>query len=102
MVDVEPFAIVESLVTAGASPLLAPGESPVPIRHRTGGCSPLSPVALKGWVIGGIGLGDEPMAHNPRPGELPEGGMALFILKDPAVLPGSQGPAPVLLCSPPA
>ena len=28
--------------------------------------------------------------------------MALFILKDPAILPGSPGPAPVLLGSPPA
>jgi hypothetical protein len=102
MMDVEPLAIVESLVTAGASPLLAPGESPVAIRRRTGVCAPLSPVVLKGWVIGGRGLGDEPMAYNPRPGEFPEGGMALFILKDPAVPPGSQGPASVLLSSPPA
>jgi hypothetical protein len=102
MVDVESLAIVESLVTAGASPVLAPGESPVPIRHRPGGCSLLSPVVLKGWVIGGIGLGDEPMAHNPCPGEFPEGGMALFILQDLVVPPGSQGPAPVLLSFPPA
>jgi hypothetical protein len=102
MVDVERLAIVESLVTAGAQPLLAPGESPVAIRHRMRACSPLSPVVLKSRVIGGRGLGDEPMADNPRPGEFPEGGMALLILKDPAVPPGSQGPAPVLLSSPPA
>ena len=61
-VEVELFATVESLVTAGTSPLLAPGESPVAVRRRTGGCSPLSPLVLQGWVIGGIGLGDEPMA----------------------------------------
>jgi hypothetical protein len=102
MVEVEHLAIVESLVTAGASPLLASGESPVAIRRRTGACSPLSPVVLKGRVIGGIGLGDESMTHNACPGEFPEGGMALFILKDPAVPPGSHSPAPVLLGSPPA
>ena len=102
MVDVEHLAIVESLVTARTQPLLAPGESPMAIRRRTGACSPLSPVVLKGRVIGGIGLGDEPMAHNPCPGEFPEGGMALVILKDPAVPPGSHGPAPILLGSPPA
>jgi hypothetical protein len=102
MVDVERLTIVESLVTAGASPLLAPGESPVSIRRRSGACSPLSPVVLKGRVIGGIRLGDEPMAHNPCPGEFPEDGMALLILKDPAVPPGSYGSTPVLLGSPPA
>ena len=48
MVDVEHLAIVEGLVTAGASPLLAPGESPVAIRRRPGVGSPLSPVVLKG------------------------------------------------------
>jgi hypothetical protein len=46
MVDVERLAIFESLVTAGAQPLLALGESPVAIRHRTGACSPLSPVVV--------------------------------------------------------
>jgi hypothetical protein len=102
MVDVKPLAIVESLVTAGAEPLLALGESSVALRRRTGACAPWSPVVLQGWVIGGIGLGDEPMADNPRPGEVPEGGMALLILKDPAVPPGSHGPAPGLLASPPA
>jgi hypothetical protein len=94
MVDVERLAMFESLVTAGAPPLLAPGESPVAIRRRTGACFPLSPAVLKGRVIGGIGLGDEPMAHHPCPGECPEGGMARFILQDPAVPPGSHGPAP--------
>jgi hypothetical protein len=87
--------MVESLVTAGASPLLAPGESPVAIRRRPGTCAPLSPVVLPGWVLGGIGRGDEPRAHHPRPGACPEGGMARLTLKDPAVPPGSQGPAPV-------
>ena len=36
MVDVEHLAMVESLVTAGALPVLAPGESPVAIRRRRG------------------------------------------------------------------
>ena len=36
MVDVEHLAILESLVTAGAQPLLSPGESPVAIRRRHG------------------------------------------------------------------
>jgi hypothetical protein len=58
MVDVERLAIVESLVTAGAQPLLAPGKSPVAIRRRSGFRVPLSPVVLKGRVIGGIGLRD--------------------------------------------
>ena len=42
------------------------------------------------------------MAVNPCPGDLSQGGMALFILKDLACLPGSTGPAPILLSSPPA
>jgi hypothetical protein len=46
MVEVERLAMVESLVTAGAQPLLAPGQSPVAIRRRPGACSPLSPVVL--------------------------------------------------------
>jgi hypothetical protein len=101
MVDVERLAIVESLVTAGEQPLLAPGESPMAIRRRSGFRVPLSPVVLKGRVSGGIGPGDQPKSHHPYPGEFPEGGMAFLIHEDPAVLPGSHGPAPVFLGSPP-
>jgi hypothetical protein len=60
MVDVERLAIFESLVTAGAQPSLPGGESPVAIRRRSESRVPLSPVVLKGRVIGGIGLGDQP------------------------------------------
>jgi hypothetical protein len=102
MMDVERLAIFESLVTAGAQPLLAPGESPMAIRRRSESRVPLSPVVLKGRVIGGIGLGDQPMSHYSCPGEFPECGVALCIHKDPAVPLGSPGPAPVFLGSPPA
>jgi hypothetical protein len=60
MVDVERLAIFESLVTAGAQLSLPGGESPVAIRRRSESRVPLSPVVLKGRVIGGIGLGDQP------------------------------------------
>lgn len=102
MVNVELLAILERLVTDGAKTLLSPGELPVALRRGLGSGSPLSPVCLQGRVIGGIGLRDQPMAYNPCPGDLPQGGMAVFILKDPATLPGSTGPAPILLGSPPA
>ena len=46
MMDVERLAIFESLVTAGAQPLLAPGESPVAIRRRSESRGPWSPVVL--------------------------------------------------------
>jgi hypothetical protein len=60
MVDVERLAIFESLVTAEAQPSLPGGESPVAIHRRSESRGPLSPVVLKGRVIGGIGLGDQP------------------------------------------
>ena len=69
LVEVERLAIFESLVTAGAQPLLAPGESPVAVRRRSESRGPLSPVVLKGRGIGGIGLGDQPTSHYPCPGE---------------------------------
>jgi hypothetical protein len=64
--------------------------------------TPLSPVSLQGRGIGGIGLRDQPMAYHPCPDDRSQGGMALLLLKDPASLPGSTGPAPLLLSSPPA
>lgn len=102
MVDVELLAILKRLVTDGTEPLLPPGELPMAFHHGVESGSPLPPVSLQGWVIGRIGLRDQPMADNPCPGDLSQGGMALFILKDPASLPGSTGPAPILLGSPPA
>ena len=102
MVDVERLAILKRLVTDGTEPLLPPSEWLMALRHSVESGAPLSPIGLQGRVIGGIGLWDQPMTDNPRPGEFPEGGMALLIHEDPAVPPGSQGPAPVLLSSPPA
>jgi hypothetical protein len=69
LVEVERLAIFDSLVTAGAQPSLPAGESPMAIRRRSESRVPLSPVVLKGRVIGGIGLGDQPMSHYPCLGE---------------------------------
>jgi hypothetical protein len=102
MVHMQRLAVFEHLETDVAAALLPIGKLPKAIRQGLGAAPPLSPVVLKGRVVGGIGLGDEPMPYNPCPGEFPERGMALLILKDPAVSPGSQGPAPILLGSPPA
>jgi hypothetical protein len=102
MMDVQVLAVFEHLETDGTAALLPAGELPRAIRQGLGPAPPLSPVVLESRVIGGIGRGDQPMAHDPRPGEFPEGGMRLGILKDPAVPPGSHGPAPILLSSPPA
>ena len=102
MMHVQSRAVFESLETDGTAALLPAGEVPGAIRQGLGSALPLSPVVLEGRVIGGIGPGDQPMAHDSCPSEFPEGGMALLILKDPAVPPSSQGPAPVLLGSPPA
>ena len=102
MMPVQVLAVFEPLVTDGTTALLPAGELPRAIRQGLGSAPSLSPVVLEGRVIGGIGLGDEPMAHRPCPSEFPEGGMALVILKDPAVPSGSPGLAPVLLGSPPA
>lgn len=96
------LAVFESLVTNGATPLLPAGEVPRALRQGRGAAPSLSPVVLEGWVIGGIGLGDQPMAHAPCPGEFPAGGRALLILKDPAGPSGAPGLAPVRLGSPPA
>ena len=102
MVDVERLAILKRLVTDGTEPLLPPSEWLMALRHGVESGSPLSPIGLQGRVIGGIGLWDQPMTDNPCPGDLSQGGMALFILKDPAGLPDSTGPPPILLSSPPA
>jgi len=102
MVHVQLLAVFEHLETDGTVALLPAGELPGAIRQRLGSTLPLSPVALEGRVIGGGNLGDQPVTHNPCPGEFPEGGMALLILKDPAVPAGPPGLAPVLLGSPPA
>jgi hypothetical protein len=102
MVDVERLAILKRLVTDGTEPLLPPGEWLVALRHGVESGSPLPPIDRQGRVIGGIGLWDQPMTDHPCPGDLSQGGMALFILKDPACLPGSTGPAPILLSAPPA
>jgi hypothetical protein len=99
---VQLLAVFERLVTDGTQTLLPTRELPRAVPQRLGSAPPLSPVTLEGRVVGGIGLGDEPMPRNPRPGEFPEGGMALYILKDPPVSSGSHGPAPILLGSPPA
>jgi hypothetical protein len=102
MGDVERLAMLKRLVTDGTEPLVPPGEWLVALRHGVASGAPLPPIGLQGRVIGGIGLWDQPMTDNPCPGDLAQGGMALLILQDPACLPGSTGPAPLLLRSPPA
>jgi hypothetical protein len=100
MMHVQVLAVFEQLVTDGAATLLSAGKLPRAICQGLRPAPPLSPVVMKGRVIGGIGLGDQPMADNPCPGKFPEGGMALFIHEDPAVPSRSPGLAPVLLGSP--
>jgi len=102
LMHMQVLAVFEPLETDGTAVLLPAGELPRAIRQGLRSAPSLSPVVLESRVIGGIGRGDQPMAHDPRPGEFPEGGMALLILNDPAVPPGSHGPAPILLGSPPA
>jgi hypothetical protein len=102
MMDVQILAVFEQLVTDRTQTLLPTRELPRAVPQRLGSAPPLSPIVLEGRVVRGIGLGDEPMPRNPCPGEFPEGGMALCILKDPPVSSGFHGPAPILLGSPPA
>jgi hypothetical protein len=102
MMDVQVLAVFEPLVTDKAATLLPAGAWPRALRHGLGPALPLSPGVLEGRVIGGRGPGDQPLAPDPCPSAWPEGGMALLILKDPAVPSGSPGLAPGLLGSPPA
>jgi hypothetical protein len=82
-------------------PVLPSGELPRAASRSLGSAPPLAPVVLEGRVIGGIRGGDQPMADDLGPGDLPQGPMPFLILKDPAVLPTTDL-APILLGSPPA
>ena len=83
VVDVNLFPIVQSLVTAWTEPMLPPGELLRTASRDLGSLPPLAPVVLEGRVIGGMRGGDQPMADDLGPGELPEGPMPLLILKHP-------------------
>ena len=100
VVDVHLFPMVQSLVTDWTAPVLPPGELLRTASRDLGSLPPLAPGVLEGRVIGGIRGGDQPMADDLGPGELPQGPMPFLILKDPAVLPTTDL-APILLGSPP-
>lgn len=86
VMQMEPLAIVQVLVTDGTVAVLSLDELPATrISHVRLGSS-LSPVALRGRVIGGIRRWHEPMPDNLGPGKFPERRLAVFILKDPPVL----------------
>jgi len=99
VVDVQVFAVFQSLVTNRTPPLLSSDKLSTSIGWGWGSTPPLSPVVLEGWVIRGILLGDEPMAHDLRPSKFSKCRLALFVLKDPAVL-ATEGLSPILLRSP--
>jgi len=101
MVHVDLFAIVQSLVAAGTETVLPPGELPRATSRGLRSVPPLAPVVLEGRVIGGMCGGDQPMADDFGPGELPQGPMPFLILKDPAVLSTTDS-TPILLSPPPA
>ena len=101
MVHVDFLSIIKSLVAAGTETVLPPGELPRATSRGLHSVPPLAPVVLEGRVIGGMRGGDQPMADDLGPGELPEGPMPLLILKHPAVL-STTDVAPILLGPPPA
>jgi hypothetical protein len=96
---VKVVAVFEPLGTDGTVTPLPVSELSRAMRQGSGSAPPLSPVLLEGRVVGGICLGDESMPYHPCSGEFPERGTALLIRQYPAVPPGSQGSAPVLLGS---
>ena len=101
MVHVDFLPIIKSLVAARTETVLPLGELPRATSRGLCSVPPLAPVVLEGWVIGGMGGGDQPMADDLGPGELPEDPMPLLILKHPAVLSTTDA-APILLGPPPA
>ena len=101
MVHVDFLSIIKSLVAAGTETVLPPGELPRATSRGLHSVPPLAPVVLEGRVIGGMRGGDQPMADDLGPGELPEGPMPLLILKHLAVL-STTDVAPILLGPPPA
>lgn len=101
VVHVDLFAIVQSLVADRTESVLPPGELPWATGQTLSWVPPLVPVVLESRVIRGIRGGDESMADDLGPGELPQGPMPLLILKHPAVLTTADA-APILLGSPPA
>jgi hypothetical protein len=96
---VKVFAVFEPLGMDGTVTPLSAGELSRAMHQGSGSAPPLSPILLKGRVVGGICLRDESMPYHPCSGEFPERGTALLIHQDPALPPGSQGSAPVLLGS---
>jgi len=99
VVDVQVFAIFQSLVTERTPPLLSSGQLSMLIRRGWGSAPSLSPIGLEAWVIRGILLGDEPMSYDLCPRAFAKRCLALFILKDPPV-PSTEGLSPILLRSP--
>jgi hypothetical protein len=101
MVHVELFTRVKRLVTDRTAPLLPYGEGPLAPHQSVGTTPPLSPVVLESGIVRGIRLGDEPMSHHACPGKVPARGLLSLILQDPSGLSAPDGPAPILLRSPP-
>jgi hypothetical protein len=101
MVHVDFLPIVKSLVAARTETVLPLGELPRATSRGLCSVPPLAPVVLEGRGIGGMRGGDQPMADDLGPGELPEGPLPLLILKHPAVLSTTDA-APILLGPPPA
>jgi hypothetical protein len=66
MMHVQVFAVFQDLVTDGTEALLSPGQLPQASGRGLDSALPLFPVGLKGWVVGGIGGGDEPMPDDPQ------------------------------------